>query len=277
MKYLIDLGMKDVPLFFKMKRKYYKDFKPLKVGDYIESIERADPPEQSQLKVGAIEKLVTKIALKKNENHIFLINNNLCHEVSALTSALSFIANGEENRQKVILNYDFHLDSGDATAPTTVKFCNWGMCVDLELYKKNIQSSKKGQYITTGKIEKKEALEAITNQFAKCEEPIDLYVTIDTDVYKKSYTSYGDGNFEHSDILMQLEKLKKHIENSKGNINFCGGDVTGCIDYNKSYNIKDGKREYLSKEPKETRDAMSDDANNKILKLLDCLYSMRTV
>lgn len=271
MKSIIDLGMNNVSFFSEKLKTYYGEFTTLEVSDYIENIKGGY--QQTQLKDGAIEQLVTNISLNKNENHIFLINNNLSHEVSALTSALCFKANGICGNKKVILNFDHHPDGNGKTKSEILKYSNWGNCVALDSYKDLISKGTEYSYIVTDTA-KIEEIEQFTDNILNDQNTIDLYVTIDTDVYKRSYTSYGDGFFEQTDILNQLKKIGDYIKQNKGKINFCGGDVTGCPDLTSGfYNEREGKI-YIGIDTIGIEKIL-DDANGKILKLLNCLYSMR--
>lgn len=258
MAYIVNLGDFNIPNYDDVRGKF-SDYSVIDVYDFIEQANGGD--KRSQLKKDAFKSFNLNLSKGKN---IFLINNNLSHEVSALTSAVCFRNNGNANNRKVIINFDKHKDYiyNRFSLNTPIQYSNWGKCIHCDNYKNFINHGTNYIYLSTdnGMSE----LEVLINDIQRNEINTDLYITVDTDVYKKSCTSYGDGNFEFDIILGYIKKLK-YCTGPK--INLCGADVTGCADTNSGYYLENGIRKEINKDSiKEINEA-----NELILRLLDFL------
>ena len=261
MKYIINLGDFNIPNYEGIKKVFNPTYSEINVGDFIEQAKGGD--RRSQLKDRILESF--NLNLPKGKN-IFLINNNLSHEVSVLTSALCFRNNGNVNNKKVIINFDKHKDyiNSKFALNTPIQYSNWGKCIHRDDYRNFIDKGINYFYLSTDKGMSE--LEVLINDIQRNVINTDLYITIDTDVYKGSCTSYGDGDFDFDVIFGYIKKLKC-CTGSK--VNFCGADVTGCADTASGcYNIND-KRTDLSELTEEEQLPVIDKAVKKIQTLLN--------
>lgn len=243
MKYLINLGDYNHSNFEEIKKSF--NFEILNFQKYLGAISVTN--KQSKL----VSDNFSEMLKEYNEGfgNVFFVNHNSSHEVSALTSALCFKKNGKQYNEKIILNFDYHSDYS-SLEKSEIKYCNWGVCIHKQSYKKYIDKKDcKYSYYSTdfGNGKRKcrdiKELNSIINEICKKQNEIDLYITIDTDVYIKNLTSYGDGVFAFEAILEQLNQLK----NTKScKINFCGADITGYPDIVSGYYNEDTKKIYLS-------------------------------
>ena len=193
-------------------------------------------------------------AIESDPLPIFLNLSNLSHEVSALTSAMCFKQNGR-NRVKVILNLDNHkdFDSADCSSDNTdnyLMFSTWGNCVRCRGYKDFISSQDEYKYLIVGSESNHSNafFDTICDKLSSIDTPFDLYLTIDTDVYKESYTFYGDGFLEYQCVYGSIRNL---LETYRGRINLCGVDITGFIDIERGrFNVGPAEKRMLSTEQK---------------------------
>lgn len=261
MKYIINLGDFNVPNYEDIKKVFNLTNSEINVCNFIKQANGGD--KRSQLKDKIFESFNLDLSEGKN---IFLINNNLSHEVSALTSAVCFRNNGKDNNRKIIINFDKHKDyvNNQYSSNTPIQYSNWGKCIHRQDYRNFIDKGKDYIYLSTDEGMSK--LEGLIKDIQSNTLNTDLYVTIDTDVYKESCTSYGDGDFDFDDIYEYIRELK-NCTGSK--VNFCGADVTGCADtISGYYNIND-KRTYLYELTKQEQKSVIDNAVKKVQTLLN--------
>lgn len=167
---------------------------------------------------------------KLEDSDIYINTNNLCHNLSAVFSAVNFNKRGKHSI-KQILNFDHHQDFG-LTEDSNVAFHTWGKCVNSESYKKYV-TNKENKFVYQVIGVNKGELKPI-----EISDPTDLYITIDRDVYINSYTSYGDGLYTFSDIYAYIKEM---LEKNKEKVNLCGIDITGAPDPEKGKSIDGNK------------------------------------
>lgn len=261
MKYIINLGDFNVPNYEDIKKVFNLTNSEIDVCNFIEQANGGD--KRSQLKDKIFESFNLDLSEGKN---IFLINNNLSHEVSALTSAVCFRNNGKDNNRKIIINFDKHKDyvNNQYSSKTPIQYSNWGKCIHRDDYKRFINKGTNYCYYSTddGILKLKKLINEIQNYTLDT----DLYITVDTDVYKESCTSYGDGNFDF-DVIYEYIRELKNCTGSK--VNFCGADVTGCADTISGYYNENGKRTYLYELTKQKQLLVIDNTVKKIQTLLN--------
>lgn len=128
-------------------------------------------------------------------------------------SAMCFKQNGR-NRVKVILNLDNHkdfssIDRGSDKPQNCLEFSTWGDCVRCREYKDFINTQNEYKYFIVGNESRHSNafFDTIFDKLSSIDTPFDLYLTIDTDVYKESYTFYADGFLEYQCVYDSVRNL----------------------------------------------------------------------
>lgn len=190
----------------------------------------------------------------EDKTPIFINNNNLSHEVSLITSFLGFKAKGDQNNNKLVINFDHHQDYNKTehavhieSLKNDIQFSTWGNFVSIFL--KDLQIQKEVDYFVFGHQNKnpenewgkffEQKISTKIKQFKKTTKLIDIFISIDTDVYKGSCTRYGDGLLYIEQIIDLISILKRRNDI----FHICGVDITGLPDPEIGYTTIEDKED----------------------------------
>lgn len=265
--YLIDLGSCfNVPDYIDMVEKTNT---VIYMNSFLKSMGNGSE-DASYFISGDLEEYVKKLEgiISNNQCHLFLNNNNRSHEISAILSAFCFNKFGQNNT-RIILNFDYHPDN-EGSCDNGIKFLNWGNCVKIKKYSDIAKGCVlKYKYITgTKKNPIKDEIDGILTEMNG---NFDLYISIDTDIYKGSCTYYGDGNLEFCELLDAIEHIKKKYS---GIYHICGADITGLPDKTNGKYGALGDRKCLSSLKKEDLNTIVNEACDKIKRLEKALIDL---